>query len=225
MIRDAIVTRMSRGVRRGLGALEREVSFARMHRAGVAKAKALRGSGPHRVQLGSGTRPKPGWVNVDLTPEADLTLDLRRALPFEDGSVEIFYSEHVLEHLEYPDAAGHLLRECLRALAPGGVASFAVPDMAMVLDWYVNGGDAEFDAAQKKWHPPGTETRMEHVNYAFRQEGDHEYGYDYETLRNLFAACGFERIERRDFDPGLDSEERRVGSLYVRAVKPGPAAV
>jgi len=222
MIREAIVTRMSRGVRRGLGALEREVSFARMHRAGVAKAKALRGGGPHRVQLGSGTRPKPGWVNVDLTDDADLTLDLRRALPFEDGSVEIFYSEHVLEHLEYPDAAAHLLRECLRALVPGGVASFAVPDMAMVLDWYVNGGDAEFDAAQKKWHPPETRTRMEHVNYAFRQEGDHEYGYDYETLRNLFEACGFERIERREFDPELDSEERRVGSLYVRAVKPGP---
>jgi hypothetical protein len=44
--------------------------------------------------LGSGFHPKIDWVNVDLIDEADLQLDLRERLPFDDGSVSDIYSEH-----------------------------------------------------------------------------------------------------------------------------------
>jgi predicted SAM-dependent methyltransferase len=39
--------------------------------------------------MACGATPKPGWINVDLGGGADLTLDLREGLPFDDDSAEI----------------------------------------------------------------------------------------------------------------------------------------
>ena len=39
----------------------------------------------------------------------------------------LIYSEHVLEHFEYPRDARHILQECFRIL-PQGLLSVGVPD-------------------------------------------------------------------------------------------------
>ena len=92
--------------------------------------------------------------------------------------------------------------------------------MELVLRAYVEGGDPAFYEAQRRWNPADLVTQMEHVNYNFRQAGEHRYAYDYETLSRLLERCGFEAIERSEYDPELDSEDRVVGSLYVTARKP-----
>ena len=67
--------------------------------------KARRYSNATGLQLhfGCGANVKPGFVNIDLSNAADLTLDLREQLPFADGSCSLVYSEHFLEHIEYPN--------------------------------------------------------------------------------------------------------------------------
>ncbi len=173
-----------------------------------------------KLQIGCGPRVKTGWVNVDLEKAADLRLDLRRPLPFPNNSCEIVYSEHFLEHIDYPEPVTSLVRECFRVLQPGGVFSLAVPDIELVLRSYVNGGTPEYYEAQRRWAPSWYTTHMEHINYNFRQDGEHRFAYDVETMTKLLQNAGFAGIARREFDPALDSTDRIVGSLYMKARKP-----
>lgn len=77
--------------------------------------------GTVRVHLGPGQRNYlPGWINVDanmFTAKCDVWTDLRHALPFHDGSVDAFYSHHVIEHL--PSLEEHFA-DVMRCLKPGG---------------------------------------------------------------------------------------------------------
>ena len=61
---------------------------------------------------------------------------------------------------------------------------------------------------------------MHSVNYLFRQGTEHKYAYDLETLGRVLEQSGFEKAARREFEAGLDSEERRNHTLYVDGFKP-----
>src|SRR2546429_551580 len=76
-----------------------EVHVARLHRRGTRQAARLRNDETLlRLNLASGHLPKQGWINVDLFgPVADLRLDLRRPLPFQDNSTSDIYIEHFFE--------------------------------------------------------------------------------------------------------------------------------
>ena len=52
-------------------------------------------------------------------------------LPFVNGSLQMVYSEHMLEHM-LPIAGGGVtfLREAWRVLAPGGLLRIVTPDLA-----------------------------------------------------------------------------------------------
>ena len=60
---------------------------------------------------------------------------------------------------------------------------------------------------------------MEHINFHFRQGDQHRFAYDFSTLDQALAQVGFKNIKRRDFNPKLDSLDRKMGSLYVEASK------
>jgi predicted SAM-dependent methyltransferase len=197
-----------------------ELKIAALDRRGRLRARQWKDRDSLRVHIGCGPRVKPGWLNIDLHPAADLRVDLRERLPLADESAVIVYAEHFLEHVDYPEPVRSVLRDYLRILEPGGLLRLAVPDMELVLRAYVNGGDEAFYEAQQRWNPPELRTQMEHVNFNFRQWNEHRFGYDFETLRVLLTDCGFVDIERSLFDSELDSVERVTGSLYVTARRP-----
>ena len=70
------------------------------------------------------------------------------------------------------------------------------------------------------WHPEWCRTRIEHINFHFRQDDEHRFAYDFETLQKVLADAGFIEIEQRDFDESMDTASRRIGTLYVKALKP-----
>ena len=80
---------------------------------------------PVRLNVGAGQSRIPGFVNVDISPRADISLDLGRdRLPFDDGAVELVFSYHTLEHVtDYLFALG----EIHRVLRPGGKLLLGVP--------------------------------------------------------------------------------------------------
>ena len=208
----------------GLGAtvkqLALELDYRRRHLNGVLKARKYRGRRGMKMHLGCGHRVKDGWVNIDLNSAADLTLDVRERLPFRNDTFRTIYSEHFLEHFDYPDNIMRLLSECYRVLEPGGIHSFGVPDGEKVLRYYVTREYADFSEAQRKWNPAWCKTQMDHVNYCMRQDGEHRWYYDEETMRMLLGSVGFVEIHRRDFDPEFDQEARRVGTMYMKCAKP-----
>lgn len=88
-------------------------------------------SGEVKVHLGPGQRNYiPGWINVDanlFTARIDVWADLTNPLPFRDGTVDAFYSHHVIEHLPDP-VISCLFSEMHRCLKPGGIIRVGGPD-------------------------------------------------------------------------------------------------
>jgi len=60
----------------------------------------------------------------------------------------------------------------------------------------------------------------EHFRGFPRGKWGHKYAYDLETLVKVLQQAGFIGITPRNFDPSIDSELRKIGSLYVDAHKP-----
>jgi predicted SAM-dependent methyltransferase len=184
-------------------------------------------SRPTKLNLGCGSHQKTGYLNVDLFPGGDLTLDLRRPLPFESDCCETIFSEHFFEHVDYPRPAYDLLLECLRVLRPGGLIHLSVPDTEWPLIDYAKGDDAAYFRAciENSWHPTDCSTRIEHINYHFRQDDEHRFAYDEETLGKALEAAGFRDVKRVSFDPSIDSKHREIGSLFMSARKPPTATL
>jgi predicted SAM-dependent methyltransferase len=199
------VTRVPRfiGLRRASWQLGSELFLAVRHLYGLGRARLLVDEYPLRLNLGSFTDVRPGWVSVDpfVLWGGTLPLDLREPLPFPDDSAELIHAEHFLEHVSPGDAL-RLLRECRRLLRPGGLLSLAVPDAGLQLEAYARRDVGFFEAEAL----PRTEvpTLLGHLNYLFRGGGLHLYAYDWDTLGFLVAAAGFDSMERRAYDPELD---------------------
>lgn len=95
----------------------------------VYRATLAPKSGTVKVQLGPGQKNYiEGWINVDancITGKVDVWADLRNKLPFRDGTVSAFYSNHVIEHL--PNIESHF-KDVHRCLKPGGVYRVGGPN-------------------------------------------------------------------------------------------------
>lgn len=187
------------------------------------RARALADSGQAvRLHLGSGYLHKDGWVNVDLAvipAPVELRWNLVHPLPFEDGTVDAIFHEHLLEHI--PAQFGmQLLRDSHRVLKPGGVLRVGVPDAGAYLRDYASGGGGIIDRMR-----PGRPTPMLAVQEVFYRY-NHRTMFDGETLVAFCLAAGFEHAEVKAFgestlSPCPDSEERRAESVYVEAYKGG----
>jgi len=188
-----------------------------------------------RVNVGCGARPTPGWANLELAPAPNIYFwDCRYGLPFSDDAVVAIYSEHVFEHLDPETEVAPFLYECLRCLRRGGVLRIVVPDAGAYLrayggTWEPLAGMRPLARAEKGWRDMGFDnvylTQMQLINAVFRQNYEHKYAYDEETLLLTLREAGFSRVVPQSFsislDPHMapDSEARRAESLYVEAVK------
>jgi len=213
---------VSPGEWESLRVLRQERIIASHHRSGLSQIRKQSLARPARLNLGCGSFRKTGFLNVDLFPGGDITLDLRRGLPFESNCCDLIFSEHCFEHFDYPEPIVSLFHECFRILRPSGELRFSVPDTEWPLNDYREGiGGSYFKVCdQTKWHPEYCTTRLEHINYHFRQGAEHRYAYDFETAEKVLKGVGFSDIQRIDFDASLDSKHREIGSLSISARKP-----
>jgi predicted SAM-dependent methyltransferase len=183
------------------------------------KAARLAADGrPLLLNIGAGVHHPPGWINVDvLGMSPDLHWDLRKELPFAEGSAQGVLLEHVIEHFTLADDLD-LLDECRRVLAPGGIVRLVVPDFGRYLESYA--GDGEFVDRLR----PGRPTRLLAVAEVALAHG-HRSVWDGETLVAALREAGFEGARRRafgdsDLDPPPDNPAREPESVYAEAQKP-----
>lgn len=174
---------------------------------------------PVRLHVGCGTNVKPGWVNVDRGGDADLVMDVRGGLPFDDYSCDLIYSEHFLEHLIYPGESIPFLKECRRVLKGDGRIEIGVPDSRYVVESCLSDPvDPHFLAAAElnNWrYTKSCRTGFEYINYHFRLDEQHKFAFDFTTLKLHLEDAGFRDVHQRDVDPNLDCPERAAGTLYV----------
>jgi len=62
--------------------------------------------------------------------------NLTKGIPFPDGTFDVVYHSHVLEHIDREAAPG-FLEECFRALKKGGILRVVVPDLETLARRYL----------------------------------------------------------------------------------------
>ena len=201
------------------------------------------------VNLGCGTRTALGWKNIDNSPNARLSKypllrwflwkvgllssqhyaiqfpqplivrDVRKGLPFSDGSIDYVYASHLLEHLTLGDSH-KLAREIFRVLKCDGIARLVVPDLAIGARRYLNSLDAN------PGNPTAASEFLTWMGLAKPRVRDpHLWMYDAPSLAALLTEAGFVSVTICEFGlgqvPDCDLlDNRPEESLYVEAGKP-----
>jgi predicted SAM-dependent methyltransferase len=169
---------------------------------------------PHRLHLGAGPAPIPGWLNTDVAPVSlRITyLDATRRFPFPDASIDLVFSEHMIEHVSY-DAGLHMLRECARVLRPGGRVRIATPDVDVILGLQ----RSELSREQREYvewffaqNEMTASARPIFVLNGFFYGWGHRFLYDRRTLRESLERCGFSDVQ--EHRPG-ESEHPELRGL------------
>ena len=170
---------------------------------------------PLKLNIGCGQVKLNGWVNIDIDPNADLIVDVRKKLPFKNENVDFIYNEHLFEHLTFEEGK-KFLHECHRCLKTSGVLRIATPDLDYVIakysgDWknqdWLTWAGFEFISSKGMM-----------INISFRNWG-HQYLYNEEDLRNQLIQAGFKNVTRCEWNVSshleLNGLETRKDSLLI----------
>ncbi len=186
------------------------------------------------LNVGAGDSGKDGWINLDgfAGTKVNCLYDARKRLPFPSDSIRGIFSEHFFEHIDYTEEAPRFLKECYRVLRDGGVLRIIVPDAEKYLLAYAEGGWQEFqrlrpldEQMRDSYYGWKYSTRMELINYVFRQGQQHKFAYDFETLELLLKRNGFQEVRKQEYGRSeipelcIDLKVRETESLYVEAIK------
>lgn len=159
------------------------------------------------VNIYDGTRPIPGFHNIALRSCLRKNGTLRGGLPHDDGAVSGIVVEGCLEYLSEEDGI-RFLRECRRALRPGGVLRVATPDLEDILAHYEGdvprSGTATLGAGQGLSGPPSE------VRYAIAHKMGYRSIYNEEDLLRVGRTVGLAPMGRKDCDASEIDELRRV---------------
>jgi predicted SAM-dependent methyltransferase len=175
-----------------------------------------------KLHLGCGARYIPGFVHVDIEDYSHVDHRVPvNALTFaQDGSVDLIYASHVLEHFGRHEV-DQVLREWHRVLRQGGLLRVAVPDFEAVTIRYRETGELS--------ELVGLVCGGQRNQYDF-----HKMVFDEKLLRERLLSAGFARAARYDWRktqhadmddysqaylPHMQKDSGRLMSLNMEAVK------
>jgi predicted SAM-dependent methyltransferase len=167
-----------------------------------------------KLQIGSGETSQTGWLDSDLMPSGkEVFLDATKRFPFEDQTFDYIFSEHMIEHLSFPDGL-KMLAECHRVLKQNGKIRIATPDLAFLIELQrpeKSALQAEFIKwLIDSWIPEAQFYADTFVfNYFVRAWG-HQFIYDEKVLRSAFERVGFTDIKNCAI---RESEEEELRGL------------
>lgn len=225
LIKNVFKRIISPSVRASLRNIETEIKLARTHTKSARDAKTLSGRTGLKLNFGSGPNIKSGWVNIDaFSPSAEYHWDARRPIPLEDGSCSIIYSEHMLEHLDYPGAMV-FFQESYRVLNEGGLFRVVLPDFRRIFEEYAAENAEYFSVLDRRVLvndlEPENVQLIDFVNYSVYQNKEHVCLWDERKLSFELKRTGFSVTKRSSYDEAYDSAEpkRRQFSIYFEAHK------
>jgi predicted SAM-dependent methyltransferase len=164
-------------------------SKKRRFRRDFEKAQA---AGQVNVNVGSGGKPLPGWINCDVVWRGESYLDATKSWPVPAGSVHAIYADNVIEHI--PLEGGRLVfKYAYEALAPGGVFRLATPDVEAVARQYLENGDLARLGIERNRERGRNFIYPVQLLYQVYVGAEHYRGfcYDYDSISAEMEAAGF----------------------------------
>lgn len=184
---------------------------------------------PKKINL-CGSARIGDFYNIDLSPQADLVIDLeKKLLPFRDNSVDTVVCISAINYFS-KKRGKEIIADIFRILNAGGIARFGTQDFFEICLKYVN---SEKDFFFQKL-PNGKErfkgkTVAEKINewfYGYKTIGGKhcKYFYDFETLALLFKEAGFSKIEKKNYMESLIPEISQIDNrsdqmFFLEAIK------
>ena len=162
--------------------LKLQLSF--LKRRIVKPAFPRNSDGKVLVHIGCGKKNSPEFINVDAQAFAHVhivTDDITSLADFRDGTVDLVYMCHVLEHIKRNDLK-NVLSEMKRILKDGGVLRLSVPDFDRLVEVYNASGN-----------------NIESISHQLMGGQDSEYNIHYSVfnhsrLSQLLKEVGFREI-------------------------------
>ena len=112
-------------------------------------------------------------------------LTKRDKMPFNDDTVDFFYSEHTFEHISDEDCK-FAFAEMYRCLKPGGAERIVVPDMDLIYTKYANGDEKFFEFWMKADNCATlTEAFIIHFAHPKRNESEESIRRRFENLEKM----------------------------------------
>lgn len=162
--------------------------------------------GETKLNLGSFTNMAAyDWINIDILNLEQFAKDnyfkfyqkdVREGLPFENDSVSLIFSSHMLEHLTY-DEGKKLLNECKRVMKKGAIARFLVPNAELLISKYKDNNLDMFDEINDG--AAGSKSQIGKL-WSILFSG-HQAAYDFATIKEMAEAVGF-KVEKKSFMEG-----------------------
>jgi len=182
--------------------------------------KYMRTTQEPKLQIGCGGNLLDGWLNTGISLQecrAGIYLDAGKRFPFPDASFDHIFSEHLFEHLTYPQAI-NMLKESYRVLKPGGVMRVATPNLRFLLGLYQDPENPlhkrYIEYTAKNGNLPPTAVFV--IN-RFHTAWGHQIVYDKETLTTLLEQAGFKDVcsceVSQSSHPALNGVEGHFKSL------------
>lgn len=145
-----------------------------------------------RLNLGCGPRKIPGYINVDLRPDADVVADARDLSYFEDEIADEIIASHLIEHFYYWEVQD-ILAEWKRVLKPGAVLYIECPNILKCAALLLHGD------YQDNWTMWGLFGDPRHKNPLMC----HKWGYHPASLAHELHQAGFvdigqARVQKQD---------------------------
>ncbi len=175
-----------------------------------------------RLNWGCGGAGEAGWINSDVKegPQIDISSDIRKGLPLEEGSIDYAVSIHALQEIPYPDLIP-VLQELLRVLKKDGVLRLGLPDLDLAIRAYMDQDPHYFVIPDDDAGNIGAKLVTQIVWYGYSRTP-----FTFDFLRETLEKAGFRSVVRcgfrqtaSPFPKIVELDNREEESLFVEALK------
>ena len=175
-----------------------------------------------KLHLGCYNKKIHGFTNIDCRAEVhpDIVDDCAKLEKVVDGSVDLIYTSHMMEHLKRNESL-FAMKRYYEVLKKHGKIYISVPDLEKVFKHYVLHEDLRL---------------LQNFLYGSQvHEADYHWtGWDFKTLKEDLESVGFKHVKRYDrwatdfayhddysaaYLPHMDFKNGVLMSLNVEAIK------
>ena len=148
-----------------------------------------------KIHLGCGSDYLEGFLNTDLL--GTIPVDITRRLPFPSDSVDLVYSDNLVEHV-YNRQFGFHLKDVHRVLKDGGMYIIATPSLARLVGILFENRDPTQKLELLERHERKLRIRLDSatlLNRFMHVDYGHRFLYDFEAVDRLARESGYSAAE------------------------------